>query len=95
MATSDAIGEILAVAAGSSLNIQPTAPDEWIIHNIYIPEDNLAEIFLSDGIDDILIAKVSGSYLGYFFHVRNALYLKVKNTNAGPINIGYDGIAVK
>lgn len=95
MATSDAIGEILAVAAGSSLNIQPTAPDEWIIHNIYIPEDALAEIYFTDGINDILVTSVTGSYLGYFFHASATLFLKIKNTGVETINIGYDGIAVK
>ncbi|MCK9327021.1 MAG: hypothetical protein M0P69_16130 [Bacteroidales bacterium] len=95
MATSDAIGEILSIATGSSLNIKPTAPAEWIVHNIYVPEGLSAEIYFTNGTDDILVDTISGSYLGYFFHAKATLYLKVKNTSGSAMKIGYDGIAVK
>lgn len=95
MATSDAIGNIQSIGAGSSLDVKPTAPAEWIVHNIYVPEDQAAEIYFTDGTNTILIATISGSYLGYFFHATATRYIKVKNISGSAMQIGYDGIAVK
>lgn len=95
MATSDAIGNIQSVNAGSVLDVKPTAPAEWIVHNIYIPEGKAAEIYFTDGTNQVLVATVSGSYLGYFFHSTATRYIRVKNTSGSAMQIGYDGIAVK
>ena len=95
MATSDAIGNIQSVNAGSVLDVKPTAPAEWIVHNIYIPEGKAAEIYFTDGTNQVLVATVSGSYLGYFFHSTATRYIKVKNISGSAMQIGYDGIAVK
>ncbi len=95
MATSDAIGNIQSVNAGSVLDVKPTAPAEWIVHNIYVPEGQAAEIYFTDGTNQVLVATVSGSYLGYFFHSTATRYIRVKNTSGSAMQIGYDGIAVK
>ena len=95
MATSDAIGNIKSIAAGDVLDVKPTAPAEWIVHNIYIPEDKAAEIYFTDGTNQVLVATVSGSYLGYFFHATATRYIRVKNISGSAMQIGYDGIAVK
>lgn len=95
MATSDAIGGISSVVADSSLDVKPSAPAEWIVHNIYVPEGKSAEIYFTDGTNEVLIAAVTGSYLGYFFHATATRYIRVKNTSGSAMQIGYDGIAVK
>lgn len=95
MATSDAIGGISSVVAGGTLLIKPTSPAEWIVHNIYVPEGKDAEIYFTDGTAEVLVANVSGSYLGYFFHATATRYLKVKNLSGAAMQIGFDGIAVK
>lgn len=97
MAIGDAIGTIASVAAGSYCNLQPTSPDEWVIHNLYYGGAVILEQY--DGVGSVSIAFGSateaGAHCYYAFHCTESLYTRVKNNGTASIYIGYDGVKVK
>jgi len=92
VAVGDVKSGLSSIAAGAYLAIQPSGTEEWVIHNIYHASD--AEFHFYDGTNDILVESHygKGGWLGYFFHVRNGLYIRVKNANTAAKLIGYDGV---
>jgi hypothetical protein len=95
-----AIGDAVVIASTSViddafLTIQPASGVEWIIHNIYIPPTAAVELYATDGTNDILMDLNQGGYMGYFFHLTNAQYMKVKNVSGGTVYMKYDGIVSK
>jgi len=92
VAVGDVASGMSSIAAGAYLDLQPAGTVEWVIHNIYHASD--AELHQYDGTNDILVESHygKGGWLGYFFHCRNALRIRVKNTNTAAQYIGYDGI---
>jgi hypothetical protein len=96
-----ALGDAVVVAptsisAGASLTIQPGSGVEWIIHNIYSATGYSIEIYRTDGSNPILVdSNSTGGLLGYAFHLTNAQYMTVKNTDASARYISYDGIVSK
>ena len=95
MAKGDAIGDISSVNAGAVLTIQPGAGIEWIVHNIF--HEGEVKIYVVKSTNELLFddAAAKGSWSAYFFHLTNAQYFKVENTNAASKLIGYDGIVSK
>jgi len=84
-----------SVADAAFLSIKPTTGNEWVIHNIYVPEGNDVELYWTDDSNDSLVDTNDGSWLNYHWHVTAGFYLKVKNVSGGSIYIGYDGIQTK
>lgn len=84
-----------SVGAGASLTIQPGSGIEWIVHNIYVEPTSTAELYVTDGSNDILVDSNAGGWVGYFFHLTNAQYMKVKNTGSSSVYMKYDGIITK
>jgi hypothetical protein len=84
-----------SVANNAYLTIQPGAGAEWIIHNIHAPSTAAIELYVTDGANDILTDSNTGGWLGYYIHLTNAQYLKVKNVSGGTIYMKYDGIISK
>ena len=80
------------VATGQYLDIQPTSPEEWTIHNIY--HEGSIEIHWYDGTNSCLAAQEIGAgiYAYQAFHCTNQYRIRVKNTEASSKLIGYDGI---
>lgn len=95
MAAGDVKSGLASVASGGFLNIQPPLGEEWVITNIYVPSGKSAELYLSDGVNSVLIDTRTASWVGYSFHVTNSLYLRVKNADAAAQYIGYSGIQTK
>ncbi|MEA1957608.1 MAG: hypothetical protein U9N01_04555 [Euryarchaeota archaeon] len=95
MAKGDAIGNLASVNAAATLTIQPPSGKEWIVHNIYFEAE--VEVYLVRGANELLFADAAakGSLSAYFFHLTNAQYIKVKNTNAAAKLVGYDGVESK
>ena len=96
MAVGDVVSEISNIAAGSYLTIQPSAGNEWVIHNIYHEYDIQLEYY--DGADEIAFDTDTGAgvYAKFAFHVNNSHYLRIKNTHGSTTySIGYDGIITK
>ena len=94
MAVGDVVAAHSSVDNGAYLTIQAGAGIEWTIHNIYTPGD--AELYRTDGTNDILLESVADAgWFGYFFHVTNSYYFKVKNTSGGAQYMGYDGVITK
>jgi len=94
MAAGDVVAGHSSVANNAYLTIQAGAGAEWTVHNIYTPGD--AELYRTDGANDTLLESVTtGGWFGYFFHVTNAYYFKVKNVSGGVQFMGYDGIVTK
>ena len=84
-----------SVANGSSLTIQPGSGIEWIIHNIYVPEDSAIEVYATDGANPIKFDSNSGGFRQEHWHLTNAQYITVKNVSGGSIYMKYDGIITK
>lgn len=95
MAIGDVVNGLSSVNAAATLAIQPGAGIEWGIHNVYFEAE--VEIYIVESTNELLFADAAakGSLSAYFFHLTNAHYLEVKNTNAGAKLIGYDGIVTK
>lgn len=97
MAAGDTKSDLQSLASGAFLTIQPTAGTEWLIQNIM----SEAEIELDwyDGTNTIAFetspAGQPGAYLNTTFRLTNALYMRVKNVNAGTKKIGYSGVQTK
>lgn len=92
-------GELLnsleSVAAGQYMTIQSTTGQEWIIKNINFGNIT-AEIYQTDGTNNILVDTVVGTSTGGSykcdFRCTNTKYYRVKNTSGGAVYIGYDGV---
>lgn len=95
MAVGDTFSGLSSVAAGAYLDIQPGAGVEAVIHNIYHASDVQLEQY--DGSNSLIFDTDTGAgiYAKYAFHVTNTIRIRVKNTTAGSILIGYDGIVTK
>lgn len=89
-------GITAAVAAGSRMTIKPTGTIQWTIHNIYVPAGVTAEMYITDGTNEILIdSTTGGGWLHFYFHSQLAQWIEVKNTSIGAVNLGYDGIETR
>lgn len=95
MAAGDVKSGLASVASGGFLNIQPPATEEWVIINIFVPSGKSAELYFSDGTNSVLVESRAGGWVGYSFHVTNALYLRVKNLDTAAQYIGYSGLQTK
>ena len=95
MVKGDTVASVSSVNAAATKTIQPGAGVEWIIHNIYFEAE--VELRIVEGANKLLFytSAAKGSLSAYFFHVTNAHYLEVTNTNAGAKLVGYDGIVSK
>jgi hypothetical protein len=95
MAVGDTFSGLSSVAAGAYLDIQPSSGVEAVIHNIYHTSDVQVELY--DGTNSCIFDTDTGAgiYAKYSFHVTNTIRIRVKNTTASPIFIGYDGIQTK
>ena len=95
MGVGDVKSNLSSISDGAYLDIQPPSGEEWVIHNIYHEDD--CELYFSDGTNEILISSHSGNggWLGYWFHVTNSRYLRVKNVSGSSALIGYDGVQTK
>ena len=95
MALGSVISSQQSIEDAASLSIKPTTGNEWVIHNIYVPNGSDVELYWTDGTNDTLQDTNDGAWLNYHFHVTAGYYLKVKNVSGGAIYIGYDGIQTK
>lgn len=95
MAAGDVKIALSSIASSSYLDVQPAVGEEWVIHNLHHAAS--AELYFSDGTNEILIASDSnqGSWLNFYLHVTRTLYLRIKNTHANAKYLGYDGVQTK
>ena len=86
-----------SVAAGAYLtgDIRPASGSEATVHNIYSNQATQVEVY--DGTNSLIVSAPAGttSWLGYVFHVTNAVYLRVKNTSGSTALISFDGVYSK
>lgn len=95
-----AVGDVASVvpqalANDATYSITPSAGVEWVVHNVYSPTGSAVELYWSDGVNDIKVDANTGGWLGYFFHVTSARYLKIKNVSGVQIYVAFDGIQTK
>ena len=99
-------GMSVGVGAGASIDIQPPASQEWLIHdlgNSLAFVANVADISISlrDGVhnDTILVndpvIDASRRYRMYLFYITNGCYLRVTNTGGAGANISWFGERVR
>ena len=95
MTVGDAVGDLSDLASGSTIAMKPAAGVEWIIHNIYHVAE--VELYVTDGSIMLLFAEstAKGSWSGFYFHMTNTQYFRLKNTNAASKYVGYDGVVSK
>jgi Tfp pilus assembly protein FimT len=96
MAQGDVVsGLTAAVANNGTVNIQPGAGVEWVIHNIYY--SGAVEYYMVNGANTIKFDSDSANSarLGAVFHLNNTQYLQMKNVSGGTANIAYDGVQTK
>jgi len=98
MASGDAIGGMESISDNSALTIKPSAGIEWIVHNLFVP-DNAAE----DGVDiaivtatgSIVVITALSSIFQHNFHLTNSQWITMTNKTGSTALLGYDGIVVK
>lgn len=101
MAVGDVVNNITSVAASGTLDIQPGAGAEWVIHNIYVDSAVTAGVDIQyyDGANVLTwMSAVNGPLLlsNMAMHVTNSIRLRVKNLDGGSARlIGYDGVVTK
>ena len=96
MARGDVISSALAsVSASVCATIQPSASAEWVVKNIYY--GGAVGFYVYDGTNAILFDSdgSAGGRFGCNILLTNTRYLVIKNTSAGAIYIGYDGLVLK
>ena len=95
MAKGDVFSDLQSIVAGAYLDIRPTGTIEAVIHNIYHEDDVTIEFYDGSNALDFDSDTGKGAYTYYSFHVKNSLWLRVKNDAAGAKLIGYDGIVTR
>jgi len=90
------VGEVIqgfaSVGAGSYIDIQPAAAIEWVVHNIYHP--NNVEVMIVNGGNECAFMEEAGKNFltNIYLHVTNAQFVRVYNRSGGAIYIAYDGV---
>lgn len=98
MASGDAVGAIESVADDGVLTIQPSAGIEWIVHNLFVPDDTAADgvqVHVVDATGSILLDTITSSMMSINLHLSNTQYVTMTNKSGGTTLLGYDGIVVK
>ena len=80
---------------GASYDIKPTGTDEYIIHNIYIPEGKTFHLYRSDGTNTVDLGTTTTSLYNYYLHVTATPYIHVVNASGETLYISYDGIQIR
>jgi len=96
MAVGDAVGDIVSVAAGAYLDVQPAGAIEWNIH--HCGGEDSAELYYYDGTDLIKLDADAAPWWMLMppFHVTNVKYLRIKNTHATLAKLlWYNGVVSK
>ena len=96
MAEGDMCSGSISLIDSAYTLIQPSVSGvEWIIHNIYVPQGSVVEIYhyYNDSTPrEIELFTTSQSLCGYFFHCNNDSCIKVVNVSGSTITVGFDGI---
>lgn len=95
MPVGDVKSGMSSIASGSYLTIQPASGEEWVIHNISWATK--VDIEWYDGSNSLVfhIATIGDSLRWEEFHLKNGLYLRVKNTDTVSRLIQYDGVQTR
>ena len=95
MVVGDVKKGIATVTAGNFMDIQPSAGEEWTIHNIFHEAE--VELYVSNGTLSILFDSETqlGAWLRHAFDLANDFYLRAKNVNAASKVIAYCGKQTK
>lgn len=99
MAVGDVVSALTSVGAAGTLDIQPGAGVEWVIHNLYIDSTAVSiDILFFDGVNSLKWqAGQSGPVLlsNMQHHVTNARWLRLVNNDGSARLLGYDGVQTK
>ena len=95
MAAGQVIGTVQSVATGAFLDLRPAAGIEWVVQNIHHAAG--AEVYHITGSVSVRFMSDTGegSWQGLVFRCSNAVYYRVKNTDAATKVISYDGLQTK
>ena len=84
-----------AVADDGTLDAQPAAGGEAVIHNIWA--GGVAEVYYHSGANTVKIMdlEAAGTLQWLALHVTNSIYITIKNINGDAQDVGYDGMYTK
>lgn len=91
----DKVQAMTSTADDAYLDMQPSAGEEWTIHNAYW--NGAAELYVTDGTHYILVGSsdTAGGRLNCYLNCTNTIYYTIKNVNGDTQYLGYDGVATK
>jgi len=95
-AVGDVVADCQSIATTATLDAQPGAGVEWVIHNIWFEAD--VELQRYDGTNLAAVAQFIGPNFQWFtpaVHVTNTNYVRIKNLNGSSKVICYDGVVTK
>jgi hypothetical protein len=80
------------LANNGTLDAQPAAGGEAIVHNIWY--GGAVEVYRNDGTNTVKIAEddAAGIMEWLSYHVTNTEYITIKNVSGEAVDVGYDGI---
>ena len=96
MPIGDVRSDLVSVAADGYLDIRPPPTEEWVIINIFHEYD--VDLAWVDSTRELVFDTDVGRglYAAFTFHVRNGLWLRVKNKDTANARlVGYSGVVTK
>lgn len=97
MAVADTVSNWASAASNATMDIQPGAAAEWLIHTLMAGSGKAFEVYMTeDGVTFTLMDQLSGgSVHGLTHRLTNSKWLRLKNTSGGTAYIGYSGVVTK
>ena len=86
-----------SISTGARLDIQPAAGEEWVIHNVYVPEGTAVDFEYFDGTNTITFDSdsVDGSRFNLNWHATTGTRVRVQNNTTSAAFFAADGIKTK
>lgn len=96
MAAGDAYIKLPATVTDTNhMDLTAGSGAEIVVHNIYIPEGTLVELYYYDGTDTIKHLTTVTSLYNVQFHCTNTEYIRVKNVSGASAIMAADGMFTK
>jgi len=99
MAVGDSVNALVSKTNGSSLDIQPGASVEWLVHTIIAEQGLAVEIYVGDDASYTNVKKIDtiggGSVHQLTWRVTNTAPMRIKNVSGSTQFVGYNGVITK
>ncbi len=94
MAVNDTVAAQSAVAAGASLDIRPGTGTRWLVQSIWA--SGACQLKRVSGANEVVLEAPTAAkwWQGLVERVTDTVFLRVTNTGASAIDVGYAGVEV-